>query len=181
MARHKKKPVSLAGPKVHLATIQNPDWRADLDGEKAFPRDIVAAVNMKESSVETLFARKLLSKSQKQAADKFREHWEKAGGKSSGLDYTQDRVDGGRGDPVTSKLASIQELKRARQYLGMRGYETLEAICGEGKSMTDLAPHKRERLTMADNLRADLDDLATMWGMQTKQRQVKEARQHQRA
>jgi hypothetical protein len=170
MARHKKKPVSLAGPKVHLATIQNPDWRADLDGEKAFPRDIQAVVNLKESAIETLFARKFLSKSQKQAADRFRELWESAGGKSSSLDYTQDRVDGGRGDPVTSKLAALQELSRARAYLGMRGYETVEAICGQGKALTDLAPHKRERLTMADNLRADLDDLGGMWGYQTKQR-----------
>jgi hypothetical protein len=170
MARHKKRPVSLAGPKVHLATVQNPDWRADLDGEKAFPRDIQAAVNLKESAIETLFARKFLSKSQKQAADRFRELWESAGGKSSSLDYTQDRVDGGRGDPVTSKLAALQELSRARAYLGMRGYETVEAICGQGKALTDLAPHKRERLTMADNLRADLDDLGGMWGYQTKQR-----------
>jgi hypothetical protein len=170
MAKRKKKPVSLATPKLHVATVQNPDWAPDRDGEKAFPRDIVAAMNIKESAIETLFARKFLSRSQKQAADRFRELWESAGGKSSSLDYTLDRVDGGRGDPVTSKLMALQELKRARQYLGMRGYETIEAICGQGKALTELAPHKRERLTMADNLRADLDDLGGMWGFQTKQR-----------
>jgi hypothetical protein len=170
MAKRKKKPVSLAQPMIRPMTVQNPDWRPDLDGEKAFPRDIVAAVNLKESAIETLFARRFLSRSQKQAADRFRELWESAGGKSSSLDYTQDRVDGGLGDPVTAKLAALQELSRARQYLGMRGYETIEAICGQGKSLTDLAPHKRERLTMADNLRADLDDLGGMWGFQTKQR-----------
>lgn len=170
MAKRKKKPITLAMPKMQVASVQNPDWRPDLDGEKAFPREIVAAVNVHESSIETLFSRKLLSKSQKQAADRFRELWESAGGKTSGLDYSQDRVDGGRGDPVTSKLIALQELKRARQYLGMRGFETLEAICGQGKTLSDLAPHKRERLTMADNLRADLDDLGGMWGFQTKQR-----------
>ncbi len=171
MAKRKKKSaISLAGPKVNLATVPNPDWRPDRDGEKAFPRDIVAAVNLRESAIETLFARKFLSRSQKQAADRFRELWESAGGKSSSLDYTQDRVDGGRGDPVTSKLMALQELKRARQYLGMRGYGIVEAICGEGRALTEIAPHKRERLTMADNLRADLDDLGGMWGYQTKQR-----------
>jgi hypothetical protein len=173
MAKRKKKPVSLAGPKVHIASVPNPDWQPDRDGEKGFPKDILAAVNVKESAIETLFARKFLSKSQKQAADRFRELWESAGGKSSSLDYSQDRVDGGRGDPVTGKLIALQELKRARQYLGMRGYETIEAICGQGKALTDLAPHKRERLTMADNLRADLDDLGGMWGFQTKQRYMR--------
>ncbi len=166
----KKKPITLPGREVRKAWIDNPNWRPDRDGEKGFPRLEKRDMNIRESAVETLYARKFLVDSQKRAADRFRELWESAGGKMSGLDYSQDRVDGGRGDPVTGRLRAIQELARCRQLVGMRSFEALEAVCGEGKALTELTPHKRERLTMADNLRADLDDLATMWGMQTQQR-----------
>lgn len=166
----KKQMITLPGRDVRKQWVENPDWRPDRDGEKAFPRYEKRDVNIRESAVETLFARKFLVESQKRAADRFREYWESAGGKMSGLDYSQDRVDGGRGDPVTGRLRAIQELARCRQLVGLRGFEALESVCGEGKALTDLTPHKRERLTMADNLRADLDDLATMWGMQTRQR-----------
>lgn len=171
MAKRKKKPISLAHPTIRTATIENPDWRPDRDGEKAFPRTITAQIDVKESAVEALYQRKFLSLSQKRSADRFRELWESAGGKTSSIDYTLDRVDGGKGDPVTSRLRAIQELRRCRLLLGQRGYETLESVCGEGKSLSEVGSAKRERLTTADNLRADLDDLATMWGMQTKQRQ----------
>lgn len=176
MAKRDRKKISLAGSHLRKRTVANPDWRPDLDGEKAFPRNITATVNVRESAVETLYSRKFLSESQKLAADRFRDLWETAGGKTTGIDYSQDRVDGGRGDPVTGRLRAIQELARCRQLIGLRGYEALESVCGEGKTLADLTPHKRERLTMADNLRADLDDLATMWGMQTRQRAEKQRR-----
>lgn len=161
-------------PKVALAVteVDNPDWRPDLDGEKAFPRRVNATINTRESAVEWLYARKALGASQKQAADRFRALWEAAGGKVSSIDYTSDRVDGGRGDPVVSRLQAAQELKRCRLALGRRGFETLEAICGEGRALTEITPHKRERTTLADNLRADLDDLAVMWGIQTARRRL---------
>lgn len=171
MAKRKKKPVSLAQPAIRTASVENPDWRPDRDGEKAFPRMVTAQIDIKESAVETLFARHFLAISQKRAADKFRELWETAGGKTASIDYTLDRVDGGKGDPLVSRLVAAQEMKRCRSLLGQRGFETIQRVCAEGKALQDISPHKRERLTMADNLRADLDDLATMWGMQTKQRQ----------
>jgi hypothetical protein len=171
MTKRKKKPISLAQPMTRTTTVENPDWRPDRDGEKAFPRMITAQIDVKESAVEALYQRRFLAMSQKLAADRFRELWEAAGGKTSSIDYTLDRVDGGKGDPVTSRLRAIQELRRCRQLLGQRGYETLESVCGEGKALTEITCAKRERYTAADNLRADLDDLATMWGMQSKQRQ----------
>jgi hypothetical protein len=160
------------GPKLQSVRIENPDWRPDLDGEKAFPRTVVAAINVRESAIETLYARKFLGRAQKQAADRFREIWESAGGRIISVDYSRERVDGARGDPVAAKLRAMHELRRCRELIGRRGFENIEAVCGEGKALTELTPHKRERLTMADNLRADLDDLATMWGFQTRQRSV---------
>lgn len=156
-------------------TVENPDWDPSKEGDPGFPRYITREKNTKESAIETLYARNFIATSQKRAADKFRELWEAAGGKTGSLDYSMDRVDGGRGDPVTGRLIAVQELKRVRNLIGLRGYETLEKVCGEGRSLGELSPHKRERLTMADNLRADLDDAATMWRMQTKQRRGKAA------
>lgn len=169
MARRKK---TTDKPRHATALVDNPDWQPDRDGVKAFPRKIEAKVNTRESAVETLYARRFLGSAQKLAADRFRALWEAAGGKTAGIDYTLDRVDGGRGDPVASRLIAVQELRRARLLLGLRGFENVERVCGEGRSLTELSPHKRDRLTMADNLRADLDDLATMWGMQTRQRKA---------
>lgn len=155
---------------LRLATIENPDWRPDREGEMAFPRFVQATVDIRESAIETLYARKFLALSQKRAADRFREIWETAGGRVASLDLSSDRVDGGRSDPAIGRLRAAQELTRCRNLIGVRGYEALQAVCGEGKSLPELSPHKRTRLTMADNLRADLDDLAVMWGMQTRRR-----------
>ena len=122
--------------------------------------------------METLFARGFLARSQKLAADRFRACWEKAGGSVQSLDHTLDRVDGGRGDPLAARIVAANELKRCRQLIGARGYEVLQLVCAEGRALAEITPHKRERLTMADNLRADLDDLAAMWGLQTARRRV---------
>jgi len=168
--RAKKQPK----PPSPLVTVEveNPDWRPARDGEKAFPRLISAQKNTRESAVETLFARGFLARAQKQAADRFRALWEKAGGTVRSLDHTLDRVDGGRGDPLAARIVAANELKRCRQLVGHRGYQVLQLVCAEGRALTEITPHKRERLTMADNLRADLDDLAAMWGIQTARRRL---------
>lgn len=175
MTRRKKnsaKPKATAHQhaETRAATVENPYFSTDHAESSANSKMINAAINVRESAVETLYSRGFLATSQKRAADRFREVWEAAGGKSASLDYTQDRVDGGRADPLLGRLHAAQELQRCRLLLGVRGYETLQAIAAEGKALSDITPHKRERLTMGDNLRADLDDLASMWGMQTRQR-----------
>ncbi|HTV69310.1 MAG TPA: hypothetical protein VMF90_12305 [Rhizobiaceae bacterium] len=169
MSRKKRKPARAKSP-VITTTVQNPDWRPDLEGVMGIPRTVSAALNTKESAVETLYHRGFLAISQKRAADHFRELWEAAGGKVGSIDYTRDRVDGGRGEPITGRLQAAQELERVRSLVGRRNYETLEKLCGEGRAISEIAPHKRAKLTMADNLRGDLDDCATMWGYQTRQR-----------
>ncbi|WP_439501623.1 hypothetical protein [Aminobacter ciceronei] len=170
--RAKKQPK----PPSPLVTVEveNPDWRPARDGEKAFPRLITAQKNIRESAVETLFARGFLARAQKQAADRFRACWEKAGGTVRSLDHALDRVDGGKGDPLAARIVAAHELTRCRQLVGHRGYQVLQLVCAEGRALAEITPHKRERLTMADNLRADLDDLAAMWGIQTARRRVGE-------
>jgi len=170
MAKKKRKPKIESS--IVKVEVPNPDWRPAHDGEKGFPRNIMADKNTKESAVETLFARGFLAKAQKEAADRFRGHWEEAGGTVASLDYTLDRVDGGKGDPIAVRIAAAQELDRVRRLIGLRGYEVLKLVCGEGRALTEISPHKRDRLTMADNLRADLDDLAVMWGIQVRRYKV---------
>jgi len=170
MTRRRTKKPKRPKSQITQVMIENPDWRPDRDGEPGFPRLISAAMDTAESAIETLYARGVLALAQKRAADRVRELWESAGGKMTGLDYSADRVDGGKGDPVTSRLHAVQELKRVRQLLGLRGFEMIKAVCAEGKALTEITPHKRERLTMADNLRADLDDLSAMWGLSTRRK-----------
>lgn len=170
MAKKQKKP-KVESP-IIKAEVPNPDWRPARDGEKGFPKHIMADKNTRESAIETLYARGFLAKAQKEAADRLRGYWEQAGGTVPSLDYSLDRVDGGKSDPVASRLIAAQELDRARRLIGLRGYEVLKLICGEGRALTEISPHKRDRLTMADNLRADLDDLAVMWGIQVRRYKV---------
>jgi hypothetical protein len=156
---------------LQVREIEDPDFSTAHEIDYAGNRKTAkVTINIRESAVETLYARKFLGIAQKAAADRFRDIWEVAGAKTASLDYTLDRVDGGRGDPVTSRLRAAQELNRCRLLLGQRGYDVVEKVCAEGKALRDLTPHKRERLTTADNLRADLDDLAAMWGLKTKRK-----------
>jgi hypothetical protein len=167
MARKRKKQ---GHPKIAIATVtvDNPLWNRAHEGKTANLRYTQAAINVRESAVEWLYARKVLSFSQKRAADRFRQLWENAGGTIASVDLTRIRVDGRRSDPVVSKLRVIQELQRARILLGQRGFDTVQAVCGEGKSLTDITRDPRARKTLADNLRAALDDLASLWGMRTR-------------
>jgi hypothetical protein len=153
---------------IRKRTVENPYFQTDHKEGATNPKYSNADINVKESAVETLYARRFLGFSQKRAADKIRELFEAAGGKASSIDYTLDRVDGGKGEPITGRLLAAHELARLRSLIGHRGYETLVKVCCEGKALTEITPHKRERLTMADNVRADLDDAAAMWGFQTK-------------
>lgn len=168
MAKAKKKQTERANLDVRRVDIDNPYFQRGHREGATNPRRIRAEINVKESAVETLLARRFLGPAQKRAADKFRELWEAAGGKTGSLDYTLDRVDGGKGDPLVGRLQAAQEMDRCRVLLGVRGFEAVQAVCGQGMALSELTPHKRERLTMADNLRADLDDLASMWGMRTR-------------
>lgn len=148
--------------------VDNPYFQRGHPAGTTNPEKVQASINVRESAVETLYSRGFLGKAQKKAADRVRELWEATGGKTGSLDYTSDRVDGGKGEPVVGRIQAAQELDRCRRLIGARGYDVLLSVCGEGKALTDMTPHKRSRLTMADNLRADLDDIAGMWGLMTK-------------
>jgi len=169
--RRKRDPLTFGKMEVQSEFVDNPYWRPDLDGEASIPRKIRASVNVRESAVGTLAARKLIDDSQAEAATRFRRHWEATGGAGAqAIDYSRDKVDGGRiADPIDiGQMTAARKLAEAERTLGERNYELVRRVCGEGAAMTEIFTDKRARLTATDNLRASLDDLARIWGIAVK-------------
>lgn len=151
--------------------IDNPNWRPDLEGEKGVPRTETQKVNIRESAVETLYARGGLTKLQKRAADMFRAHWETyAREQVKGIDYARDHVDGGTAvAPISaSRARARKELVRCRKQIGARNYALLVSVCGQGRTLSDLFPEKSKRIAAAQNLRESLYDAAILWGLASK-------------
>ncbi len=166
-ARRKPKPM----PTVPVTTVENPDWRRDRDGDRAFPRYVKVEFNPRESAISVLASKGTLNAAQVASADRFRGLWEALGGSGAGaLDYTKEPVDGGTTpDPITIRqLSAGRELKRASEALrkahGEYAYRLVGYIAGEGRSIHELTETRRQRDTMTDNLRTYLDVLAVLWG-----------------
>lgn len=147
--------------------LDNPGFSRDHAEDKLGNLRIIdGVINIRESAIETLYARGALNIAQKWAADKYRGLFEAMGGAgASAIDYSRDAVDGGPArDPISERQVEAgRELKRCRIWLGVRNYELVRKVCGEGKALSDIFPAKRDRLTAADNLRHALDDLLILW------------------
>lgn len=118
-------------------------------------------------------ARGHLEKHQVQAAVHFRRLWEALGGKGAGsFDYSREPVDGGGSrDAITDRqIDAGLLLKQCQQHIGLRAFSIVEKVAGEGVSVSDLGSSHRERTRLADYLKHALDDLAVLWGYQTRQR-----------
>ena len=153
---------------MRVVEVDNPYFSADHREGPSNPKRIKAVKNMRESAVETLFARGKLDEAQKKAADRFRATWEACGGAGAGaMDYAQLRVDGGGAkDPISDRqIDASKALRACRDILGQRNYDLVCKVAGQGLSLSDITSEARLRLTLADNLRASLDDLARMWGL----------------
>lgn len=163
-----KAPPSLAPT---IVDVVNPWFSPQHPEGPGNKRMIPVAINPKESAVETLFQRRLLSAIEKLAADTFRAKWELYAQENvRAVDYGREHVDGGsvRGPVTEAQLAARADLQRARVMLGQRGFDLVRDICGKGKSLKDIGRTNRERTTLADNLRLHLDDLGRLWGLQGK-------------
>jgi len=169
--KRKKTQAKKEAGSIQNAVIDNPDWRPDLHGEKAFPRKITAAVNIRESAIAALAAKGALNQAQVAAADRFRALWERMGGMGAGaIDYSREAVDGGgRHEAVSiAQIDAGRELKRCRLLLGEYGYSLVRLVAGERRSLHEICGSRRERDSTADWLKRDLTALAEMWGYQTK-------------
>ncbi len=134
-----------------------------------------ATVNIRESTVSLLAARRVLSDSQVRAADMFRKLWEAMGGKgASAIDWRKEVVDGGvQRDPISPQaMEAGLKLKRAQQAVtaahGYYGWKLVTYIAGEGHSVHDLTQTRRDAETMIGLFRHCLDVLAVEWGFATR-------------
>lgn len=157
-------------PKAEIASVEvdNPYFSRDHAESSNNPRRIRVTKNLRESAIETLFARGKLDDAQKKAADRFRSAWEACGGAgAAAMDYSRTHVDGGGArDPISERLvAASQELASCRNLLGARNFALVCKVCGQGLSFGDITTDQRAKLTMADNLRDSLNDLAQLYGI----------------
>jgi hypothetical protein len=156
--------------KLDLETVDmaNPYFNGSHKVSGDNPRKVRVVKNLRESAVETLFARGNLDEAQKLAADRFRRTWEACGGAGTGAsDYGREYVDGGGPrDPITQRQVDAGKvLNECRKLLGARNYDLVCQVCGQGYALQDISSDGRARKTAADNLRDSLDDLAAMWGI----------------
>ena len=154
-----------------VTDVENPNWSPDKDGEPGFERfNKNQAINVRESAVETLYARGTLTRLQKKVADLFREQFEVYASESVGaLDYSRDQVDASSTPtPVSERrIKARNKLAACRQEIGRRNYMLLVAVCGQGNGLKDIFADNRARTTAADNLRDSLSDTARVWGLVT--------------
>jgi hypothetical protein len=174
MKRKAWKPKHIITPKLEMvsAEVDNPYFSTDHAVSADNPKRIRVTKNLRESAIETLFARGKLDEAQKKAADRFRTTWEACGGSgAAAMDYSRTHVDGGGArDPISERQVDAgHELARCKVMLGVRNFALVSKVCGQGLSFGDIATDARAKLTMADNLRDSLDDLARAWGIVSQQ------------
>ncbi|NNG74714.1 hypothetical protein HLI18_33835, partial [Rhizobium laguerreae] len=82
------------------------------------------------------------------------------------FDYSREPVDGGGSrEPLTEQqIRAGQELKHCREILGIRAYDIMSKVAGQGYAIGELAKSHRERTTLADYLKDGLDEMARNWG-----------------
>lgn len=157
--------------KVEKVYVDNPFYSRAHDGEGSNPIKIQAQVNIKESAIATLAARKHIDPGQIMAADRFRALWESMGGAGAGsFDYSKEPVDGGGArEPLTERqIRAGFELNHIRSVLGNRAYDIMSKIAGQGFAIQELATSHRERTTLTDYLKDGLTDLAREWGYENR-------------
>jgi hypothetical protein len=163
---------------VHIITVENPLYSRAHRGASGNPEKIEAAVNVRESPIGLMAVRGHIEKHQLEAAIKFRRLWETLGGAGAGsFDYSKDIVDGGGPrEPISERqIDAGLQLKKCRVLLGIRPYEVVSKIAGQGISLHEIGKTHRERTTYADYLKDGLDVLAEHWGYKTAQNTRKTA------
>jgi hypothetical protein len=125
------------------------------------------SLNIRESAIACLAARRVIQHHQLKAALKFQWSYEALHRSAlRAVRFDHDAVDAGQrncGGLTDMQMKASKTLRQARQVLGARNYEIIVHICGEGHGLDDLASSRREKATLTDVLRASLDDLAFEW------------------
>lgn len=155
---------------VRVMTVDNPLYSRAHRGASGNPEKIEAAVNTRESPIGLMASRGHIDEYQLKAAIKFRRLWETLGGAGAGsFDYSRDIVDGGgpRESISERQIDAGLQLKNCRVLLGVRPYEIVSKIVGQGIFLQEMGKTHRERTTYADYLKDGLDVLSEHWGLKT--------------
>jgi hypothetical protein len=156
--------------------------KREIDSRKvADPYDgtpLKVAINARESPVEHMLARGMITYVQKLAGDRFRSIYEQAMiGGAKAIDYGKTKVDGGKlYDPMHESMhEASRDLQALATVLGQADYGLMLRIAGEGRSIRDVAPwwyvtnaiaiSKRDELYVGRRFRDALDTLARHWGI----------------
>jgi hypothetical protein len=126
-----------------------------------------AVVSLRQSSVVELGERRLLNATQVEAAFLFRNAWSAALEPAPRPVSPFERRD--RGAPSLADVERAAEakkaLRRCKALLGVRGFDLVARICGDGYHIRDLCKSRRERDTMTDLLRMHLSDVAEVFDL----------------
>ena len=174
MARRKKKQIKkpVAGTGFIMIDIKNPNFNPAHAGASGNPEYVPAMMNPKESPAAWYHHYGHITKSQYFAAIKFRRLYERTGGAGvKALDYGKEPVDGGQiaHDGLTQgRMDAAKELEFAHDKLGKAGFDLVQATCGELQWLKDMFPTKYQQGKAMNILRECLDELATVWGYQSR-------------
>ena len=143
--------------------VENPYFSRDHPESSTNEKMVTVYVNLRESSLRTLYAHGKLSESQFEAGKHFQRCYEAFVGLRRGS--ILERVDGCGFAIPERKEAARRELGRCRKMLGEHGYVLVAKVCGEGWHIKDLYRGDRPaQETMNYMLRLHLTSLASMWG-----------------
>lgn len=138
------------------------------------------ACNARHDPLESLYVRKRINEAQKRAGDRVAALCVRSAGEGvKGIDYADDRVDGGPAwkDIPTSRMEAAQELGLLSRAVGKLGYAVLIRVVGDGFEIQEVAklwsgnpkPSKMERDYVSKTLQDALSEAAVYYGFQSDQ------------
>jgi hypothetical protein len=168
-AGRKLKPAPVTLAHVAFIEVDNPLHMKDHDESATNPKRITASFNMRESYVGYLRQKEMITAAEKRAADRVRAAVECLAGANMALDYGREPVDGGGPrEPLTERQYQAgKTLKEVSDRLGMQGSAVVVSMCAHNEWPKDL-PHEKLRDYRSLRLRECLEELAVMWGWQTR-------------
>jgi DNA-directed RNA polymerase specialized sigma24 family protein len=163
---------------IVMAEVDNPYFTGAYEPTQAVPQRITAARNANESPMTMMEARGTVTKLQCAAGLRFRILFERVMAGSASPGDIKERVDGGgRPDAMSEgRMDAGRELRTAAAHLGRSTYWVVRSVCGEGRSLRDVARMAGVRQPTAKAaLRSGLDDLAEVWNLASKGHRARKA------
>lgn len=157
-----------AGVDIRFAEIDNPFYARAHREDRTNPRKVQAARNINESPLVRLEALGTIDSAQAAAGHRFRALVERLMSGRVSPSLIQERVDGQAASDVftESRLRASFSLAQAAGEMTPAEFWAVHFVCGEGRSLNDLARAGRWRKARArEFLVASLERLAEVWGV----------------